>query len=113
MSDAGRASDFVSGRDAGGEGRRRGKVGRTLRGGSPVSQVEGREAGKAGESLGGKPVRITVDLDPELHRFLKLYALDSGARGAAVVRALLRELGDDPELSARVLQRLSKLGHER
>ena len=99
---AGRASEIL-GKGAG-DSNRRGKIGRTLRGGSPVSQVE---SGEAEQKPTGKPVRITVDLDPELHRFLKLYGLDSGARGAAVVRALLEELRDDPELSSRVTERLS------
>lgn len=99
----GRASEIL-GKDAG-NSVRRGKIGRTLRGGSPVSQVDNQDAER---KLGGKPVRITVDLDQELHRFLKLYVLDSGARGAAVVRALLEELRDDPELSERITERLSK-----
>ena len=103
---AGRASEIL-GKGAGGGSNRRGKIGRTLRGGSPVSQVESQEPE---QKPGGKPVRITVDLDPELHRFLKMYALDSGARGAAVVRALLEELGEDPELSSRVTDRLSGSG---
>ncbi len=110
MSAEGRASDFV-GRPNSDKDRRRGKIGRTLRGGSPVSQGERRDTGGEDASIkaaGGKPVRITVDLDPELHRFLKLYALDTGARGAAVVRALLGELRDDPQLSGRVMGRLSE-----
>lgn len=102
---AGRASEFLK-KGAGGS-ERRGKIGRTLRGGSPVSQADSREDDQKPRS---KPVRITVDLDPELHRFLKMYALDSGARGAAVVRALLAELKDDPELSSRVTERLSETG---
>lgn len=92
-SSAGRASDFIS-------GGRRGKVGRTLRGGSPVSQENAGDAEKA------KTVRYTVDLDPELHRVLKLYALDAGAKSAEVVRALLEELRDDPDLAARLQQRI-------
>ena len=101
----GRASEFVGGR-AGAAGRR-GKIGRTLRGGSPATQDEGAEGGAAPRPVGGKPVRITVDLDPERHRSLKQYALDVGARSAPVVRALLDELDEDPELSARVEARLS------
>lgn len=98
MSAEGRASDFVGGRGAGSGDSRRGKVGRTLRGGSPVSQ----------EPANAKPIRLTVDLAPELHRFLKLYAVDAGAKGAVVVRALLEELRDDPELSERVLGQISR-----
>lgn len=77
-----------------------------MRGGSPVSQEAGSGAGAA--KAAGKTVRYTVDLDPELHRFLKIYALDSGARGAAVVRALLEELRDNPGLAERVAGRVTE-----
>ena len=96
----GRASEFVGG------AKRRGKIGRTLRGGSPATQDDGAN-GAAARPVGGKPVRITVDLDAERHRRLKQYALDTSVRAAPVVRALLDELDEDPELSARVRARLS------
>ncbi|MDP9454849.1 MAG: hypothetical protein M3Q60_03470 [Actinomycetota bacterium] len=103
---AGRASDFVRGR-GGDPGGRRGKVGRTLRGGSPPKQDAGA-GGRATSprSIRAKPVRITVDLDPSLHRFLKTYSVEAGAKGAAVVRALLEELREAPELSDRVRDRM-------
>lgn len=106
MSEEKQASEFVGGR-AGGAGRR-GKIGRTLRGGSPATQDEGTNRSAAARHARGKPVRITVDLDAERHRRLKQYALDAGTRGAPVVRALLDELDEDPELSARVRARLSE-----
>ncbi len=53
-----------------------------------------------------KTVRFTVDLDPELHRFLRIYALEQGVRGSEVLRALLEELGSDPELQASIQRRL-------
>jgi hypothetical protein len=49
-----------------------------------------------------KPVRFTLDLDPELHRFLKRFALDTSADASAVVRALLVRLRDDPALAQQV-----------
>ena len=107
MSEEKQASEFVGGR-TGGAGRR-GKIGRTLRGGSPATQDEGtNRSAPAREEARGKPVRITVDLDAERHRRLKQYALDAGTRGAPVVRALLDELDEDPKLSARVRARLSE-----
>lgn len=54
-----------------------------------------------------KPVRFTLDLDRDHHRFLKTYAADIEAKGASeVMRALLDELRDDPELAARVRTRV-------
>lgn len=104
--EAGRASDFVRGRGGDHSGRR-GKVGRTLRAGSPPKQDGSTGQGATSpRSVRTKPVRITVDLDPTLHRFLKTYSLDADAKGATVVRALLEELRDDPKLSERVRDRM-------
>jgi hypothetical protein len=50
--------------------------------------------------------RITVDLPIPEHKFLRDYAYDNDTDGMRVVRALLMELADDPELSDRVLRRL-------
>lgn len=54
-----------------------------------------------------KPVRFTLDLDRAHHQFLKKYTSDIEARGASqVMRALLDELRDDPQLAARVRDRI-------
>lgn len=54
-----------------------------------------------------KPVRFTLDLDRAHHQFLKEYAVQAEARGAAeVMRALLDELRDDPGLASRVRARI-------
>ena len=39
-----------------------------------------------------KKVRITVDLDPEMHRFLKVYAAERGMKLSEVVRLLINDL---------------------
>lgn len=53
-----------------------------------------------------KPVRITVDLNAERHQFLRDYAFREDAKGTAIIRALLDELQEDPDLSGRVNERL-------
>ena len=57
-----------------------------------------------------KPVRITVDLDADRHRFLRDFAYREEARGTEVVRALLDELGSDADLVERVRDRLAAEG---
>jgi hypothetical protein len=47
-------------------------------------------------------VRITVDLVPDLHAFLKGWAQDRGIGIADLVRQLARESRDDATLRARV-----------
>ncbi|NPA71671.1 MAG: hypothetical protein GXO35_02455, partial [Gammaproteobacteria bacterium] len=39
-----------------------------------------------------KKVRITVDLDPEMHRFLKVYAAERGMKVSEVMRKLISSL---------------------
>ena len=54
-----------------------------------------------------KPVRFTLDLYRARHKFLKNYATEIEARGASeIMRAMLDELRDDPELAARVRDRI-------
>jgi len=70
-------------------------------------------AGGAASSAGGRrggTKRITVDLPRDEHKFLRDFAYDADSDGMRVVRALLMELRDDPELSGRVMDRLPKLG---
>jgi len=79
---------------------------------SRMKAVTTRERKPAGESAapapapGGlepapeapkKKVRITVDLDPEMHRFLKVYAAERGMKVSEVVRGLIEGLGATKE----------------
>lgn len=88
-----------------------------------VSPLEGRESLESSESqetrqsgqvdevresVKPRTKRITVDLPISEHRFLRDYAYDHDADGMRVVRALLAELADDPELATRIRTRLTR-----
>lgn len=67
-------------------------------------------------TLRTKPVRLTVDMTPELHRKLKRWAADAADEIEAadvplaeVVRALVRRLAEDDQLAAQVLEDLRSL----
>ncbi len=54
-----------------------------------------------------KPVRFTLDLDRERHAYLKSFGVIwPGVAGSDIIRALLDELRDDPELVSRVDRRV-------
>lgn len=55
----------------------------------------------------GKPTRITLDLDAARYRVLRVRAAELGTKQAAVLRALLDELDADPDLAARVADRIT------
>lgn len=100
------------------------KFARSLeRGGATPQQDEAPEAASATSSVEAqperrprgrqrpeKPVRITVDLDADRHRFLRRYAADEGVRGTEVVRGLLTLLEEDTELATRLSERLAEAG---
>lgn len=73
---------------------------------TPRNTGKGRRTRTKQRSRPEKPVRITVDLDAERHRFLRDYAFREETKGTAVIRALLDELQEDPGLSDRVGERL-------
>ena len=77
-----------------------------------VSAAEG-EVG-AGESAistpaapRAKPVRYTIDLSREQHRFLKRFAFDAEVDTSKVVRALLTHLEQNEDLRDVVLKQIS------
>ena len=53
-----------------------------------------------------KPVRFTLDLNPDLHMVLKRFAVEAEVDAAVVMRAMLVMLRDDPELAAQVRARV-------
>ena len=56
----------------------------------------------------GKPTRITVDLAAELYSYLRGYARGRDIAAADVVRELIRQMRNDPDLSARVTAELAR-----
>lgn len=58
-------------------------------------------------SPGAKPVRLNLDIDRELHRWLKGFALQADSDVAHVVRSLLAELQTDDALADKVRARLA------
>lgn len=87
---------------------------KTMDRGSPRQQPEelGSEALMEAKSTTSeraqKTVRLTVDLDPARHRRIKNFAHAEDTKSTAVMRALLDELNDDPELAARIRERLAR-----
>ncbi|MBC9705820.1 MAG: hypothetical protein H9W81_12785 [Enterococcus sp.] len=51
-------------------------------------------------------VRFTLDLDPEQHRFLKLYSLENGVKASVILRALVYLLEVDETIANRVIDEI-------
>ena len=92
-------------------GDRTSKLQRTIDRGSQRSQAEDSTEDTAAEKEQGrpaKPIRITVDLNAQQHRFLREYCLNTGTKGTVVLRGLLAELAEDEELRQRLIKRLKR-----
>jgi hypothetical protein len=59
---------------------------------------------------GGQRVRITVDLDREVHRGLRLFAVEADTDASEVVRLLLDRLLRDPAFAEQVRAELETPG---
>lgn len=102
----GKASKFARSLERGGAAPKQGEA---LEEASATSAVESESEGRPrGRQRPEKPVRITVDLDADRHRFLRRYAADEGVRGTEVVRGLLALLEEDRELADRLSERLAE-----
>ena len=64
----------------------------------------GNTAAKA--SPDDRKVRVSVDLPRYRHKYLKDFAYDAETDAMSVMKALLEELNEDPELEEKILNRL-------
>ena len=69
----------------------------------PEKQARGRPPRPKPERL----VRVSVDVPRSQHKFLRDFAYDAETDGMSVMRGLLEELMEDPELAGRLRNRLS------
>lgn len=53
-----------------------------------------------------KTTRVTLDLDFEQHRFLKLFALENSIQSSVILRALLYCLETDEDLANKVIDEI-------
>lgn len=60
-----------------------------------------------------KNFRLTVEIPRQLHRALRVWALDHDLDASAVVRALLAELGESPDLGRQVAARAARTPRRR
>jgi hypothetical protein len=67
-----------------------------------LSAVPSGRPARARRPVRQTPVRITVDLAPELHSYLRDTAQSAGVVGADVIRELLRQMRSDEDLATRV-----------
>jgi len=56
--------------------------------------------------------RITLDLDPEMHRALSVAALDAGVPKAALMRALIATYIEGPDRHRQQIDRLAVSLHQ-
>lgn len=76
---------------------------------TPAQEHSPRQAKSIGTSRKKpqKMVRVSVDLPRTDHKYLRDFAYDAESNGMSVMRALLEEMKDDPELADRVQDRLT------
>ena len=65
-------------------------------------------AGAASVQEAERRVRVTVDLTPEAHKALRLFAIEAETDASATIRALLELLHEDESVCARVTARVRR-----
>lgn len=64
------------------------------------------EYGDTFDTIKRKPIRITLDLDPSQHTFLKFFSIQNGIPSAMTMRCLLYMLETDINLAQRVVDEI-------
>lgn len=72
---------------------------------SPAAEDVSPAVGEPRTPGAGRTHRVTVDLDDSAYALLRRTALDWFVPGSAVLRALIAEMADDPDLAGRVRSR--------
>jgi hypothetical protein len=75
---------------------------------SPPTAATPEAPARSSRRRGGQRVRITVDLDREVHRGLRLFAVEADTDASEVVRLLLDRLLRDPGFAEQVHQDLDE-----
>lgn len=65
-----------------------------------------RKATKAKSQSERSTIRFSVDLDPEQHKFLKLFSIENGIQASVIMRALIYQLEINEELANRVIDEI-------
>lgn len=92
----------------------RARMGRAVSSQTPQRRTEDPEQAETGRGVATEPAekltRLSVDVPRSQHRYLRVLAAESGVTGMAVIRALLQESEANPELAARIRERLAASG---
>lgn len=64
------------------------------------------KTGKAQDASHRSTIRFSVDLDPEQHKFLKLFSIENGIQASVIMRALIYQLEVNEELANRVIDEI-------
>ena len=74
----------------------------------PAASTPTDAASEPGAKERTRAVRLSVDIEPQRYRWLRVWSANNDLRHMDVLRALLAELESDPELAARVCQRVEQ-----
>jgi len=68
--------------------------------------MAGAKTTKAKDASQRSTIRFSVDLDPEQHKFLKLFSIENGIQASVIMRALIYQLEVNEDLANRVIDEI-------